>query len=296
MAFTSGVYSAEQIPMPDYLRDPCPAPSLSSTGARKIITGCPAKFWHDHEHGSRDSKPLEFGRIAHRLVLEGKDITDQYTLVPDGFSEAHVKKHADLIDRIKENGKPPFKESDADAVRAMAKALREHEFAHAAFANGKAEQTLIWRDEHFGIWCRARLDWLPNGGTIVADYKTCRSARREELDRDLASYGYHQQAAWNMAGMVQLELCEAPKFLFVFQEKEPPYLITTMTLAERALIAGETLNMKAKQVFADCLRSGHWPGYHEDIIEGDLPGWWYARFEHQQGAGAFDLAQQEEAA
>lgn len=296
MSFTSGVYPADQIPMDVYQSDPCPAPSLSSTGARKIIDRCPAVYWHDREHGARDSKPFEFGRIAHRLVLEGKNIEDTHIIVPDEFSTSHTKKWAALIAQVEEAGKPTFKESDAETVRAMAKALQEHEYAAAAFENGTAEQTLIWHDEQFGIWCRARLDWMPDGGTIFADYKTCRSAKIDDLRKDIASYGYHQQAAWYMDGIVRLGLCPSPRFLFVFQEKTPPYLITAMTLAEQALLAGEALNMKAKQIFADCLQSGHWPGYSNDIEDGDLPGWWYANFNRQQEAGELDIERKEEAA
>ena len=53
-----------------------------------------------------------------------------------------------------------------------------------------------------------------------------------------------------------LGLMTHPTFVFVFQEKAPPYLVTVVTLEEAALLAGGLKNERAAATFAKCLRTG----------------------------------------
>ena len=53
-----------------YHQDPIPGGSLSSTGARKLVTECPAKFKYSLDHPQPHNKALELGTAAHKLVLD----------------------------------------------------------------------------------------------------------------------------------------------------------------------------------------------------------------------------------
>ena len=79
-------------------------------------------------------------------------------------------------------------------------------------------------------------------------------------------------AALRSAGM------EVHAFLFLFVEKEPPYLTVATNISEGAqeLALDEIRN--CVDTFADCMASGIWPGYTESpVIELDLPAWAYKR-------------------
>ena len=168
----------------------------------------------------------------------------------------------------------------------MADRLREHPFASAAFANGIAEQSLFWRDRRFGIWCRARPDWMPANGTIFADYKTIVDASPEAIRKAVANFGYHQQDAWYCDGIRALGICAEPVMLFVFQSKSPPYLVTCATLDADTREWGRTLNDKARATFAECVGTGVWPGYADEVISVTLPGWEARRLQDLSDLGA----------
>jgi hypothetical protein len=70
-----------------------------------------------------------------------------------------------------------------------------------------------------------------------------------------------------------LGLDEDPAFLFVFQEKTPPYLVTVVQLDDEAEAAGRARNELAMEIWRDCTQAGVWPGYSQDIELITLPPW-----------------------
>lgn len=271
-------------------RDMAPAPSLSSSGARKLLTACPAVYWYERERPPEPSEALDVGTAAHEWLLEGETWPQRFTVLPADHSGA-TKDGKARVAAIREAGKRPLKAEDFATIRAMKAALEAHPFAAAAFKNGRAEQSIYWQDAETGIWCRARPDWLPNAGAILVDYKTCRSAAPEDLRRAIADYGYHQQAAWYCDGVRAVGRIERPRFAFVFQEKTPPYLVVVVALTDTAEQWGRLLNQRARAIFAACLRAGHWPGYADDVVTLDLPEWSEKQLQRQHERGVFDLAQ-----
>jgi hypothetical protein len=98
-----------------------------------------------------------------------------------------------------------------EMVKAMAEAIRRHPLAAALLdpAYGAPEQSGFWIDEATGIRCRVRFDWLPSiqsGRLIIPDYKTTTDASDDALQKDIAKYGYNQQADWYETGARALEL------------------------------------------------------------------------------------------
>jgi hypothetical protein len=160
----------------------------------------------------------------------------------------------------------------------MAKAVAEHPFAGRLFTGGRAEQALVWRDDESGVWMRALLDYLPDAvpgrRLIVPDYKTTASADPESCGRALARWWYAQQAAHYLAGVEALGLApDGAAFVFVFQEKTPPYLVTVAAPDMAAVRIGEARNRAALDVYRECVAAGHWPGYSDGVAIVSLPPW-----------------------
>lgn len=271
-----GVYDG--IPNDVYHADPVPEGSLSSSGAKKLLPpNCPARFAYEREHGRPPKAAFDFGSAAHKAVLGAGD--DLVIVHADDWRTRSAK---DARDQAYGDGKIPLLSRDFDVVEEMADRIREHPVAAALFnpAHGDAEQSLFWVDERSGIWRRARLDWLPHPTgeegrrLIVADYKTCRSAAPETIAKDVHNYGYHQQAAWYLDGIDALGLADDAVFVFVFQEKDPPYLVTVAELDITAIRIGRHLNRMAIAIYRDCTEAGHWPGYADGRVELlSLPAW-----------------------
>jgi hypothetical protein len=264
-----GVYSG--ISLAEYHNDPT---TLSSSGARKLLKpSCPAKFKHWRDNPEPPKLHFDIGTIAHTLLLgDGPQI---HVADYDSWrsADSRIEKAA-----AEEQGAIPILAGQFEEVQAMVKVAREHPIAGALFApgSGKAEQSMYWLHRGTGVTLRCRPDWLRDDQ--IVDYKTCASADLDSIQRDVARYGYHLQDAWYRAGFKAL-FGGQPKFRFVFQEKQAPYLITVIELDLVALKIGQRLAEMAIWSYAECTASGVWPDY-QAMAQADpflpevaLPSW-----------------------
>jgi hypothetical protein len=256
----------------EYLADPVPGGSLSSSGARMLLPpSCPALYRYRQDHPEHKDV-FDVGTAAHQLVLgTGPEIV--VVDAPDWRSKAAKEAR----DEARTAGDVALLLDDYSRVVFMAEAIRRHPLAGPLLARSdvQPEQTLIWHDGEFGIWRRARLDAHRSASRrlLVTDYKTARSADPGQFARSAASYGYHAQASWYLDA-VQAVLGERDAaFLFVVQEKEPPYLVTVCELDYPSVQAGHALNRRAMEVYRDCREADVWPGYTDDVALISLPAW-----------------------
>lgn len=249
--------------------------ALSSSGARKLLPpSCPAIFRYEQDHPQPPKKAFDIGNAAHKLVLgTGPD------LVRIDAEEWRTNAIKAEVAAVRAEGGIPLKPSEWEQVHAMADALRAHPVASLLFdpERGTPEQSLFWRDDRTGVMRRARLDWLPNprtGRLIIPDYKTCASANPEKLQRAVEDFGYHQQDDWYRSACRALGLADdAAAFVFVCQEKTAPYVITVIEMDATARRIGAARNRRALEIFAECTRTGYWPGYSDEISHLSLPPW-----------------------
>lgn len=276
-----------------YHSDPVPGGSLSSSGARKLLPpSCPALFKHERDHGQPPRREFDFGHAAHMEVLGvGMDTVIVQKTAKDGAKsnadDYRTKSAQEHADEIRAEGKTPLLAIEYEQVKAMAAALRQHPIAGALLQPdlGDAEQSAFWVDDETGIWCRARFDFLRNRATgrlVICDYKTSASVSLDHIQRSVHNYGYFQQASWYLDGAVACGIADwSAAFLFVFQMKTAPYLVTVVELDRDALDAGRNLNRCAREIYRDCMASGVWPGYSADVELVSLPAWALNRYSEE---------------
>jgi hypothetical protein len=272
-----GVY---KMPADVYHADPVPGGSLSASSARKLLPpSVPAKFDYERRHPPEPTEAFNFGRAAHSIVLgDGPELV---VVDRERWDTKAVK--AEVAD-IRAAGNVPLKPDEYRQVHDMADALRRHRTAAALFepGTGTPEQSLFWRDAEFGVMRRCRLDWMRrhrNGRLIVPDYKTAESAAPEDFSGPLYKYGYAQQADWYCDGIKALGIDDDPVFIFVVQEKTPPYLISTFQPDWAALRIAHHRNREAIYTYQHCTRTGIWPGYSDDVEMVSMPGWVQSRYQ-----------------
>lgn len=265
-----GVY---QLSDAEYHGDPVPGGSLSASGA-KVLLRAPALYRWERQHGRPPKREFDVGHAAHKLVLGvGPElhVTD--------VEEWRTKAVKEEVAEARAAGKVPIKPSEFDAVTGMVHALRAHPVARHLLdpeQGGRPEQSLFWQGED--VWLRSRLDWLPDpdrpGRVVIPDYKTTTSSHPGAIRKQVADYGYHVQDAWYRAAVDNL-ISPNPAFVFIFQEKTPPYLVTVVQLDEDAQQVGHRAMSRAIEMYRDCTESGIWPGYVGDyeIPEINLPPW-----------------------
>lgn len=254
------------IPADLYHSDPIPGGSLSSTGARRLAD-CPARFkWH-LDNPEPPKKAFDIGTAAHKLVLgNGPELV---LVDAEKWNTTAIKAE---VAAIREAGGVPLKRAELDGVKAMAVALRQHPEAAALLelGSGVAEQSMFWEAD--GIWRRARPDWLRDNE--IVDYKTTTNVSPDSISKTIHERAYHQQAHWYLEGAHELELVGPnARFVFIFQEKQPPYLVTVAELDVTAMDIGRHLNEKALWHYANGRATGHWPGYYPTTALIPLPAW-----------------------
>lgn len=276
--FAAGVY--DLMPEDEYHADPVPGGSLSSTGARRLLPpGCPALFRYEQQHPVFKGY-FDYGSAAHKMVL---GTGPKIEIVDAG--DWRTDKAKDARDAARAAGFVPLLAHEHAQVEAMAAAIQDHPVAGALFdplSGGRAERSVFWYDREFGVWCRCRPDWLAgqrtgSGRLIVVDYKTAEHADLDSIPKSVARYGYHQQHAWYVDGVRAVGLDDDPAFIFAFQEKRPPYLVTVVQLPFEDEQIGRERNRIALERYRDCRAAGDWPGYSDEIELVTLPPWGRSR-------------------
>jgi hypothetical protein len=241
--------------------------SISSSGLRALLApGCPAQFKYDLDNPRPPKREFDLGHAAHLLVLgEGPE----FKVIE--FPDYKKKAAQDERDAAYDAGIVPLLTKEHDQVQAMAEAIRQHPIAGPLFTpgTGRAELSIYWTDRDTGVRCRVRPDWLKEmpGLALAVDYKTCRDANPEAVSRAIRDYSYHQQDAFYTDGIwAALDPADV-RFIFVFQSKTAPYLITVRELADQDRDIGRARNQRALRLYADCTATGIWPDWTGPVTE-----------------------------
>lgn len=159
------------------------------------------------------------------------------------------------------------------ACEMISKNLRRSAAARVILENGKPETTVIWTDQETGVLCKARLDWLKNDLTIIADAKSTTDASPREFARSVYRYGYHRQAAWYLDGVEAATGTRPALFVFKAFETSAPYASAYYHATDAMIEQGRKENRFHLKRYAEALKSGKWSGYPDEICPLDLPKW-----------------------
>lgn len=272
-----------------YHADPCPAPSLSSSGIRTLLEQTPAHFAALHpkltrwpEYARPSTRAQDLGTVVHRLVL-GKgcdvrmidlaDFRNKDGSVAQTFGNADAKRakaqaEADgaiVVDR------PTFEQAEAIAAHAIDRLRKKF----GGWPIGDSEVTGIWQrqTDHGPIWCRMLMDHVSRRTCTVIDLKTTgRCVGNDELAKKLAGDGADIQAVHYLDGITTLfpksaegsDLRGLWQFVFVVVEVEPPYDVRIKPLTENWLTRARFRVERASNRFAECLQKNEWPGWPDD--------------------------------
>jgi hypothetical protein len=263
-----------------YHGQPTLGPSISSSGLRTIWAESPAHYWcrsplNPDRLPEEDKPHFALGRVAHTLLLEGRDgLLKDYALRPEEYPDYRTKEARVWRDEQVLAGRTIITQSDLEKVEGMARSLSAHPLVKAGILDGAVERSLIWKDPETGVWLKARPDVIPNASGDFSDLKTTPSVAYDALERSLASYHYAMQGALvAMASEAVLGL-KMQSFTLVWVEKEPPFCVRVTTLDDADLERGARQVRAALRTFAHCLNTGHWPGPGGDRAEYlRLPTW-----------------------
>lgn len=294
---TPGFYPADEIGMQQYLADPAPEPSLSSSCANTLITRSPAHAHAEHPRlGTRpqdDSDASDMGTIIHDLALggEGKiceirreDYRSKPTkdnpdgAVPLGWTNNAIRA---ARDEARANGLTPVLAEDMVFARRAAKAVRDFTCdptceIYGAFDEGESEVTMLC--EYEGIWLRARPDWLNHEKKLCIHLKTTKtSVQPDSFIRGLVfGGGYDVSLAFYRFVFEQLTKQQDWTHVILAVEQHAPHACSLISLDPAAWAIADDKVRRAIETWKRCMKTGKWPAYTNRICYATPTAWMLA--------------------
>ena len=260
------------------------APGASHSRLEVLTEHCPAMLRWQMENPEKPKNvvgvgdALEFGSAFHDIILLPERFADMYTTLP--FKDMRTKAAQEWVAG---QNKIILNPEASNKISAMAMAIDSHMQAKKLVAAATyRELSVFWNDSATGVLCKMRADMVitfegPNkfDGAIVVDLKTTPNPSPEAFGKAVESWGYHRQAAYYLDGLNEAGI-PAESFGFIPISKDPPHVVAVYALSQRAISFGREQNRDLLDRYAECEKSGVWPGY--DKIESlDLPEWSYRK-------------------
>jgi len=246
-------------------------PGLSNSGL-SLLAKSPAHYYGKKLDPRRPAEVTKGGQLEgslmHCALLEPAEFDKRYPVGPSvnrntkawkEFSEAHP-------------GLECIQQDQKDAAYLQAESLRSKVRENPDMAEllslGDPEVSGYWIDEATGVLCRFRADWvhpvIENGrrrGVILFDGKTYSDASEREFSKQVGRKGYYRQAAFYSDGYQRCTGERVLAFVFGAVETEWPHVSQTYVLNDEAMSLGREECLALVQTYADCQKSGVWPGY-----------------------------------
>lgn len=172
---------------------------------------------------------------------------------------------------------------DLQDVRTMVAAAASHPVTQIikSLPGGMGEASIFWVDADTGAPCRIRPDWhIPPGVTeyfpsgLIIDGKTnddsspagfAKSAWNSEMFYQAAFYSDGFQAHYGTT--------KPPVFAWLAQERDAPHATAYYSAGADLVEYGRRRYRPLLRLFAECLRTGVWPGYPTTVQALELPAW-----------------------
>jgi hypothetical protein len=281
---------------------PCPAPGIypdvdaetyhkwdaASASRLKLLKRSPAHLKEYLDNGREDTDAFRIGRAFHAAVLEpdlfetrygvasygcdrrSKAGKDEWAALETTFGDGFVLKHHE----------------HADIIRMRDNVLLHPRAKKLFTGEGRNELSMVWDDVETGVRCKMRADryhpTLTPGGCI-GDLKSTRDASARAFERSAYDTGIYMQGALYLTGSNANGL-GAEHFAVIAVEKEPPYCVQAFVATPGMLSAGEEQFKTLLKTYAQCVKTGRWPGYAETFQPLDLPHYGYGQVDEEVDA------------
>lgn len=256
-------------------------PGLNKSSIEKLLD-CPLAYKLGLEQKDEPTPAMAFGTLVHSMILEPETVPKLYHVMQASATTKAGK--AEKAQALAE-GKTIVSASDYERAKAMQTRVQAHPAASWLLGMAKTtEVSMFWElatEDGRTRQCKARADaiaHIPGAGEILIDLKThSGTVSPQELERTVARFGYHRQAAWYCDGYERIVGRPPLGFYFIFISTTAPYLVTAGKMGDEAQAIGWGDCLKAERILHECEESGKWPGYADQLIEIDLPAWAYKK-------------------
>ena len=248
-------------------------PGISSSELKKIMI-TPAHYKHWKDNPQEDTPALLFGRSAHKYILETYDFYTEFAVAPN--CDRRTKEGKEIWNKFvaESEGKDVITQEQFEQIEEMRKVMLATPFV-SKLINGEHEISYFWVDEDTGLECKVRPDSINHKLKVIVDYKTCDNAETEHFMKQAIRLGYDVQASYYLDG-VKANTGEDYIFVFIAQEKKPPYAVNILQASDVFIESGRQTYKSLLETYKECEESGNWYGYmgaNGEINSLGVPKW-----------------------
>lgn len=174
------------------------------------------KMVRDNPSMREETLPMIFGRAYHIAMLEPNEFNDKVKVC--NSSTRYTKAYKDFLVQNKDCH-TIILTKEYDKIMAMQDVLFSYNDVMSLLSlDGKREIANAWKDEDINVFCKGKADFVKD--KTIVDLKTTYDATLYGFNQSSKKYGYDRQSAFYMDGF------NCNEFIFIVQEKEPPYNIS----------------------------------------------------------------------
>lgn len=232
----------------------------------------PLHFRYHMDNPEEQTPALVFGSAAHAAILEGWEAFGKDFAVSPNVNR-----------RTKEGKQKYFEFAEGIGSKSL---ISTEEFTkisvmHYVFWHDSRVKELLsnpyetevpfqWIDGKTGEPCKCKADIVTtvDGMPVVIDYKTTMAADMKSFRSSARKFGYDFQAGFYTEG-IDLSTLEKHGFIFIAQEKEPPYAVGIYSCSESFLIQGRHKFHELLTEYHECRMKDEWPGYQTEMLYGE---------------------------
>ncbi|MDD9983969.1 MAG: PD-(D/E)XK nuclease-like domain-containing protein [Gammaproteobacteria bacterium] len=274
------------LPESTYHRSPGVSKSgLDLIGVRKSNRGgSPMHYQWEQEHPGEPTEAMSVGSALDCLLFEPKEFDKRFIVDDTGLHRNSNAWKKEWVPNVAK-GREILRVPQWDNIRRMQDACLNHEVIDMLLADGWAQPSAYWvdatdRGDYYGEeapkptyrLCRGRMDWVCLGHSVAVDLKKTQDATYTKLQRTVADYRYHTQAAFYLEGL-RCTGHPVDFFIFLFVEEQPPHGINLVELDRPWIQLGTRLWQRDIETYSQCIESGEWPSYPPGPRVLEMPAW-----------------------
>ena len=258
-------------------------PGISKSGLWKIHNSTPAHYKFEVR---KEKAHFDFGEAAHLAILEPDAFEKIVYRGPDdrrGSKWKDAQEYCAITQVDHRGAKQPMlllTAGDYDKVLAIRDGVHADAWINGIITGGDrmVEASGYWIDPETDVLCRCRPDLYRRDLSLIVDVKSTTDASPRQFAKSVVNYGYHAQEpfysdGWRACG----ETVDA--FVFIAWEKESPFAKVVYELPPSIVEEGRAIIRKTLPVYAECERTGEWPGYADGVQELEFPRWAYTEID-----------------
>jgi len=235
----------------------------------------PAHCFSYQEAPHEPTKDMIMGSAIHTYTLEGHTaFSERYGVLPEG-TDRRTKIGKEIYSIIKDKGLTILNYQQFEIVRSIRQSIHQNSFASDLLFSreGLTEVSMFWQNDDVDYPCKGRIDRIADDHVLV-DLKTTDDASPDCFLKSVVKYGYHRQAQFYKDGYYAVTGNVPDAFYFVVVEKKPPFCVATYELNDQMLAVGKSEYHELLFRYKECKETAKWPGYPDDPVMLELPGWY----------------------